>query len=52
MDAYIVEARVIEKGYSLKSFFAASRVEAFLRAGGQGYLICCMHPGRRSVTEL
>ena len=29
----MVKARVMEKGYSLKSFFVASLVEACLRAG-------------------
>lgn len=30
---YMVKARVMEKGYSLKSFLVASRVEACLRVG-------------------
>ena len=33
---YKAEARVMEKGYSLKSLAAPSRVEAFLRAGDHG----------------
>ena len=32
----MAKARVMEKGYSLKSSLVASRVEAFLRAGDRG----------------
>ena len=32
-ERYVAEARIMEKGYSLKSLMAASLVEAFLRDG-------------------
>ena len=35
-ERYEAKARVMEKGYSLKSSLVASRVEAFLRAGSHG----------------
>ena len=43
---YKAEARVMEKGYSLKSLVAASRVEAFLRAGGHAERMFFFGSGR------
>ena len=51
MITYMAKARVMEKGYSLKSFFAATRVEAFLRAGAHGSPICWIRPGLRKGVE-
>ena len=48
---YKAEARVMEKGYSLKSLVAASRVEAFLRAGGHAERMLFLGSGRLMGSE-
>ena len=45
-ERYKAEARDMEKGYSLKSLIAASRVEAFLRAGDHGARMFFFGSGR------
>ncbi len=41
----------MEKGYSLKSLVAASRVEAFLRAGGHAERMLFFGSGRLMGSE-
>lgn len=48
---YKAEARVTEKGYSLKSSIAASRVDAFLRVGDHGERVCFFGSGRLTGSE-
>lgn len=48
---YRAEARVMEKGYSLKSLVVASRVEAFLRTGDHGEVIFFFNCGRLMGSE-
>ena len=50
-DKYKAEARVMEKGYSLKSLIAASRVEAFRFAGCNGERVCLFGSGRLTGSE-
>ncbi len=45
---YEAKARVMEKGYSLKSLMVASRVEAFLCDGGLEKGMVFLGDGRRS----
>ena len=49
--SYMAEPKLIEKGYSLKTFLVATQVEAFLRAGGHGCHIRCDSAGLRVEDE-
>lgn len=48
---YMANARVMEKGYSLKSLIVASRVDAFLRAGDHGEYMFLFGSGRLLRSE-
>lgn len=48
---YRAKARIMEKGYSLKSFLVASRVEACLRAGDHVERALSFRKGRLIGSE-